>query len=623
MKLNIDNITLIGAERQFTFNRGLNIITGPIATGKTTLLQCIRGFLGSGLGGFTREARTTITNLAGSILIGEAIYEIVRPFVTTPTAKVDLAGPYEGWRLPAFRANGSSEFTYGQWLMEKLGLPRLEVPTAPSQPDSETSPISINDYLMYCYLRQDEIDNSVFGHTSFPKNTKRKFVFEILYGKYDIKIATLQEERREAYTDLRRLQAQAKTIQEFLSGTPFANRAAIELGIKETDKALAEAEKIMIDNADSAADEYDTRGLSKELRSINEKLEKALNQLQLEERSAEQKNVLLTQLQTQSTRITRSIVAEKYFHNLDFVICPRCGSSVDADRGNIEMCYLCSQHPNIDIGREDLIKEQERLERQIEETRELIKIHEQSIIELKSRITDLKTSRQKISAEIDFRTSSYISDKAERIAEVERQRTELQERGKRLHEYLQLYIRTDESAKRVAYLEENIQDIDGQLEAAISGVSAFNERVQFLEECLRKGLERIKAPRFTISGSTYIDRQTYLPVYDGRRFDELQSPGLQVMVNVAHALAHQLTALHFELPLPSLLLLDGLSGNLGYKGLDLERIEAIYEYMIDIINIHNELQIIVADNTVPSNMKNFVNIEFDESNRLIPQQLLK
>jgi len=95
------------------------------------------------------------------------------------------------------------------------------------------------------------------------------------------------------------------------------------------------------------------------------------------------------------------------------------------------------------------------------------------------------------------------------------------------------------------------------------------------------------------------------------------------MINVAHALAHQLTAHHFELPLPSLLLIDGLSGNLGYEGLDLERIEAIYEYMIDIINSHNDLQVIVADNTVPSNIKNFVNIEFDEANRLIPQQLLK
>jgi energy-coupling factor transporter ATP-binding protein EcfA2 len=152
VRLRIDSITLIGAERGFSLQAGLNIITGPIASGKTTLLRCMRGLFGDGLENFPREAREIITNLAGKVLIGKEAYDIVRPFVTTPTAMIDIAGLNEARRLPAFRAVEGEQLTYTNWLLQELRLPRINVPTAPTQPDSDTSPLSINDYMMYCHL---------------------------------------------------------------------------------------------------------------------------------------------------------------------------------------------------------------------------------------------------------------------------------------------------------------------------------------------------------------------------------------------------------------------------------------------------------------------------------------
>ena len=91
------------------------------------------------------------------------------------------------------------------------------------------------------------------------------------------------------------------------------------------------------------------------------------------------------------------------------------------------------------------------------------------------------------------------------------------------------------------------------------------------------------------------------------------------MINTAHALAHQLTCLHFQLPLPNILLIDGLSGNMGYKNEDLKRIEAIYNYVIKISQEYqDQLQIIIADNTVPENARQYVFAEFDDNNKLIP-----
>lgn len=624
MRLQINALTLVGADRRFTPTPGLNVITGSVATGKTTLLRCMRGLLGQGLDKFPREAREAITSLAGQIVIGDNHYDVVRPFVTTDTAKVDIAGIDEVWRLPASRATSEEPLTYGTWLLEKLNLPRLMVPTTPTQLDSASSLLSINDYMMYCHLRQTEIDSSVFGHTNQYKNNKRKFAFEVLYGKYDVEISALQEQMREVYSEIRRLRSQGKTIEEFISGTPFENRAVIEKHLRESE---AELERIT-SNAEqlgaSVIEESDTEYIKKRLQKVEDELDGLQHQLQFEKGSAEQKERLIAQLQTQSTRITRSVVAGDHLLDLDFITCPRCGSGVSEERGGPGTCYLCLQEPSPQIAREDLISEQDRLERQISETRELVAAHKQSADEIEEAVKSLNGVRNEIAAELDHRTRRFVSEHAEMIARAAGDRITLQERITRLREYLGLFEKQSRAAQRIAQLESRFSDLQAELDAAFSNDAAFDDRVHFLEQTFRDLLEAIRAPRFTSPGPTVIDRGTYLPIYDGRRFDELQSQGLQVMVNVAHVVAHQLTAIHFDLPLPNILLVDGLTGNIGYEGLDMERVEAIYHLLIDVAANHGDrLQIIVADNSIPQFAKEYLLAEFSEDDKLIPQHVLE
>ena len=51
MRLQVNEIRLEGADRSVSFSPGLNIITGPIASGKTTLVRYLRFLLGGSLGG--------------------------------------------------------------------------------------------------------------------------------------------------------------------------------------------------------------------------------------------------------------------------------------------------------------------------------------------------------------------------------------------------------------------------------------------------------------------------------------------------------------------------------------------------------------------------------------------
>src|SRR3954454_20674213 len=136
MKLRINSITLVGAERRFTLQPGLNVIAGPIATGKTTLVRCLRGLLAGNLDRFSQEARLRIESLAGQVVVGDTEYNVVRPFVTTGSARVEVAGNNVAERLPVSQSINEQELTYREWLLSKLGLPKVKVPRAPTQPDS-------------------------------------------------------------------------------------------------------------------------------------------------------------------------------------------------------------------------------------------------------------------------------------------------------------------------------------------------------------------------------------------------------------------------------------------------------------------------------------------------------
>jgi DNA repair exonuclease SbcCD ATPase subunit len=446
MRIHINKIDLLGTGREFSLQPGLNIVTGSITTGKTTLIKCFRGLLGSVLKDFSREARANITNLAGEILIGDNAYEIIRPFVTTNDALVTVAGENEAKRLPALRGK-SDEETYGTWLLEKLNLPTLRVPTAPTQDDSDTSPLSINDYMMYCHLRQDEIDNSVFGHTIFSKNNKRKYVFEVIYGKYDVEIAQLQMKRRETVSEIRRLQNYSKTINEFLAGTPFENRATIVHSLNNVTRELETAHSDAENLGQEIRNHANTDGLRGSLLVVQQQLDKLHQELQYEQYSLEQKQSLIAQLQTQSARLTKSIVAGNYLLDFDFLSCPRCGSSIQPSRTEPEICYLCLQQPEPQITQDDLIKEQDRLEQQITETLELVDAHRSATADIEQEIARLETQRQTLFSEINHRTRRYVSEQAEQIAQVEHYRTQLQEQKQRLEEYLGLYNRQDQAIR--------------------------------------------------------------------------------------------------------------------------------------------------------------------------------
>lgn len=620
LRVRINYLELLGTSRRVEFRPGLNIITGPITTGKTSLLRLVRGLLGSSLTDFPLEVRQRVSALSGSVILNDSEYAIVRHFASTPTAKVEVAGPDGAWRLPALQRDETSSITYGHWLLETLGLPRLEVPSAPTNIQSPPTPISINDYLLFCELRQDEIDNSVYGHRDNFKNIKRKYVFQIVYGLYDIETARLQDEAREVYGLLTQHRHQMNLAEKLFKDTPLENRAELQRQLQLARQDLAViTNQIHTDAAvtirgDSPSIQYlrnQVKALDSELNDLNSKLSE-------ERTSIRQLGQLLAQLEAQSSRLTKAIVAGEYLLDIEFVICPRCGASVDQNRGELQLCCLCLQEPKPLLAKETLVREQERIHSQIAETKELIDAHERAVLDIEKTMGQEGKQRSQLAEELDFRTTSYLSDRTQKIVEYTQIREAVKSRIQRLEDYLALTDKLNLLLVEISGLEKKKEEIEARLQVAADRSTKAEDHIQRLERRFHEILQIFQAPRFDVNGDR-IDRQTFLSIYDGRRFDDLSSQGLQVLVNVAHALAHQLTTMDLGLSLPNILFIDGLTSNIGHEGEDLERVRGVYKYLVFLFETHGDkLQIIVADNDVPETAKEFIRVRLSEADRLIP-----
>ncbi|GGV54955.1 hypothetical protein [Streptomyces spectabilis] len=619
MRLRIEEITLVGTSRTIHFEPGMNAIIGSMSGGKTATVSCLRALLGADVSVVPELRGRTI---AGTVLVGDRRYRIVRTLVTTSKAMVEIAevgGRREVWRLPASQLQAGYDETFRDWWRNVLRLPRLSVPRAPNDDRSPLVPVTISDYLMYCVLRQKEIDSSVFGTPdNYSKNIKRKYVFEILYGVYDPEAAGLRDRLREVTTELAALTADADTLERILQTTAFASRAQLEVERQETEGELIRARQADIHLTGELA-ESATVTLRERIAEVEAEIARVAGAAEAEAVSVTNLRELHGQLIAQSRRLTRALVAERLLNDFEFHTCPRCGAGVP-ERGDEHTCRLCLQTPPHLPAPSSLAAEQDRIIEQVTETEELIARSTQRLAQLRTAQAVQTNKRADLGAQLDRATATYITDQADRIRGIAARQAQLEEHLARLDDGLALHDRLAGQAERVAELEREQEDLNSKIDATRHSNQTVSERLRKLDDAFEAALRSFDAPRFDDRPGSYINKKTYLPVVDGRPFADLQSQGVEVLVNVAHVLAHQHVALNdHDIPLPNLLIIDGISSNVGHEGVDLERLRKMYTSLLRAATEHvDRLQIIVTDNDSPPIAGIHRALELSDTDRLVP-----
>ncbi|MFK4868489.1 hypothetical protein ACI3K4_25110 [Streptomyces sp. CSMPJR101] len=616
----IDYVRLVGGNREVRFNPDLSIVQGEIATGKSTLLRLIRAFLGAVPKSLPPEV-SNVTAITGRLETGTGEWLISRPRVTTQTAKVDIAGVDAALRLPAVKNDGTADKTYSQWMLEQLGLPPVEVPTSRSRPESsEYVPVSINDWLNYSLIAGAEIDNMVFGHRDPFRNIKRRYVFEIAFGLYDTEMARLQAELKSVESRLNFVSQQSSAFDKLMRGTALASREDLEARLRQL---IEESSQFESEDYSSAEGLHSRLGTDS-LRDSVIRLEQACVDLN-EEKGAVSRQLgdleqLRMQLHSQVVKLSRAIVAEDNLLDFDFIVCPRCGQDLPAEReGDHDHCRLCTQ-PLVDQSdrRAALIKEQGRIQAQIAETNDVQRFRKEELEGIDSllslRSAELETAR----AELEYRTRSYVSTHGDEISELGARRARNLEEQARVRDYLTILARRAEIMEDAQVLQQLKDSLTADLSSRDNS-SVAEDNLSALEERFGEYLVQLEPPQ--IGGAELgveIDKRNFLPLVGGRSFDEISSQGMQVLVNIAYSLAVHTVCIDRSLPMPGLLVLDGISSNTGREGWDARREDNAFRLLAEVAGQYRDkLQIIVIDNDAPEFLEDKVVLRLSESDRLI------
>ncbi|GAA1795146.1 hypothetical protein GCM10009682_16090 [Luedemannella flava] len=600
-RLELLKVDLVGGGRKVDFRPGLNIILGDITTGKTTLVRLIRAMLGTMPDGLPPEV-DYVTAIRGRVILGTRAWQIYRPRTTTSDALVEISEEDSdpgrevfSIRLPVAR----SDRTYSTFLLDQLQMPVVNVPQARGEPTGTLTPVTMTDWLGYCVITGDELDTQVFGHLRTYRNIKRRWIFELAYGYYEPELALLNAGLRSVELQLASLDHDAAVRAKFLAETPFANPEALELQLAEYSTELESVMAQRRQLGGTAGEVPGVRELRQTLLATRTRRADIADQLVRLEAQIADLSDLRRQLSSQSARLTRAIVADEWLVDFDFIVCPRCGNDINPGRTDPHLCYLCLQEPRPAASQAQLLAEQDRISSQIRETDEVSNSRSAAAEQLRRDAARLDQLVDELAADLDQRTEAFVSERATQIEYLAAQQARLEVEIKRLHEYAGLLRRHQEHLDGRETLEAKREELTTRINSRELSQLDADENVVALERRMLEYLEELHIPNLGQELTVKINRKTYLPEVSGRTFDELSSQGLKTLVNIAHALAHHTVAIDRNLPMPGLLILDGLSANSGHEGFDLDRVRDVYRLLRRVTQeerYRDALQVIAVDN---------------------------
>jgi hypothetical protein len=629
-RLRVEQIELLGGSRVVDFRSGLNLVRGDITTGKTTLIRLVRALLGAIPRHLPPEA-AALRALKGHVVLGNGAWNVYRPMVSTVDAPIEVAErptsveQQQNSESIALRLPASGHGGYGEFVLTQLGLPIVSVPRARREPTSDLSPVTVNDWLLYCIVTGDELDTQVFGHRDPFRDLKRRWVFEIAYGLYDEQLATLAANLRQIDLQIRASESEAEVVRQFLSGTALGEPEVLQDNLRSLHELLTALHARAADLR--SASETEAGGEIGSVRRSVLDSRQNLDRLRLENRKHQAQlrdlSDLLKQLVSLSKRLTRAIVADEWMVDFDFVVCPRCGQDVDQHRASSPICYLCQQPEPVDVpNRDALIQEQDRVTSQIAETRQLIEGRTSTLADLRLREAEAVGELEAASAQLNSLTDEFVSARAAELQSVASEIATTKANIDWTSRYSELIDRQTAQTGRLNDLRAQKAEIEQDIDSHRASVSMADENIEALEGRILDYLTRLHVPQLGELLTVRINRQNYLPEVSTRTFDELSSQGLKTLVNVAHALAHHTVAIDRDLPLPGLLVLDGVSANSGKEGFEGDRIVDMYELFDEVASTYgDQLQLIVVDNDLPpevsDKLADSIVLTLSQSDRLV------
>jgi len=598
-RLRIRSLTITTAshERTYRFADDLTVISGPVATGKSTLLMLIKyAFGGSAV--LTPAVKENVQLVTLDVKVDDNPL-LLRRNVAGDRTRVHIFEP--GSDVPQTILSIPSrkdETTTSRYLLEGLGIHAHRVPKSRGRRKSEFTTVGFGDVFGYCYLQAKTIDSSATGHHDSSRDAKRMTVFEILFGIINPEAFALREERDKLVEQIGTQDRSWRAIRDFLKTSGHSTLEALRTERWNVQDQLLRSQRAVEDLR------TDVEALVRRDQEQRDQLLVALSRAvaareaaALARETVRAREAALAQLKLDLAHLDKAALAANLLSPFEFVTCPRCLQDLERRTVHAGECLLCRQ-PEPDASAEEDDGRRTRLTAQVVETETLLHTESADAEEREYRSAAAELEAMDAQRHYDELTRGAASPRMQAIADVstvtEGLRRQLEAIDQRIatwrvlekHEEAIVRLKT-----RKRELDDRIKDLEGQLES----------RTERLEEISRFFAQEVDLIGVEVNGRPTINPRTYLPMIGGTDLEELQASGggSTTAINVAFSLAlFNYAVQNPDVLLPNLLILDSPRKGIGRtEREDQELADRVYRRLRTLAQaLAGRGQIIVADN---------------------------
>lgn len=602
------------------FKAGVNIIAGPISTGKSSIFQLIDYAFGARRKPTYEEIADCSDVLLECVISGEAL--TVRRSLQSQNTKsrlyddtIDgvLMQGAEGREVWA--AYHPDETTVGREILSRLGLGDIEMKTAPSQVASSVNVFSLRDLMHFIYVDQDRIDSQLnaFYEREVPLAIKWRATFDIFAGLHDQAQTAVSLALRTAQTEQTRLVQYLANVRDFLHKVKLPEaadlRASLEALTVEHERLLARRQV-----AHQATEEK--LGERLELARARDRLAGSIG---VDDGRTDELTRTLTQLSRLRVQYDREKSQLEFLSECQRLVgslpvsrCPSCLQPV-GPATRTDLCYVC--HQVIPAASEQPISVQPRVAAITRRSRDLDNYiaevkHGQE--ELKRSVAQRQQELDRLDATIERVASVATVPEMRRVMELDAAISAIESGQRTAEEQLEFWAQADRARERLAAAEARMAQLRTELERLQRDRPSRDAVIADLSAMFASVLTRVRFPALR---DVRVDARSYLPIVRGQHYGELSSRGaIALAVTGWHLAVLECFATHPGL-FPGLMILDSPLSNVGHDTSDDEFrdqriVNAFYVLLAGLDDQLKNTQLLVCDNRPPSSADSMVIVRF-------------
>lgn len=615
----LQQLTIVSPARKYnaTFKKGLNIISGPIFTGKSSILKlidycfgaksppdfpelshCTSVFLECQASGELITLSRSLKNISQDVdLFYSSITEVLNENLT-------------GEKL-CYKTTAGKE-SVNSFLLKKLGLWDSLIRISPTQSNSNTQAFSFRDLIKTIYIDQNRISSETAFFENDPiKNIKLVQTLEIMLGLSDDRKAILGSQLKQTEEEIKTLSSELEITKKFLNQSKIPKIAALEEQIENCD-----AEKTKIRTEISNLRDGTKLALGENIKLVEKRNEIASEISHAKARSNEANRSLknLSRLRVQYDREHKQLEFLKESNNVlglvPVSICPSCFQKIELKNNHGECGLCCRKLPDTD-GNIYVDSRLKSLKRRIRDLEKFVEDIENELNFIENEVESKNIELGKVDKDIKRISESYVLPETKEAVALEVRLASIDEKIVKLHEWKSYRLRAQGEGSRLPALRDKADEIKEQIEALPYESDTRENILTDIQNRFKNILKSLSFPEHQTATLT----EKFIPELRGQTYSKLSSAGAISLVVSSFFLSILDRSMEKATNYPDLLMIDSPLNQLGRDQKDKDfkdqiMVDAFYAYLDSFSKKHSEFQIILVDNRVPDGRRDLVTIEF-------------